>query len=275
VEIGEENVVTFNFELAGEAENEFTVAATKCNNDGAYSIASVDSVTNMSVKFMNDESIVNAVFCAKVVLTWNNGVQIQDVASLTFEMEVEATSSGTQIVETDTPATSFQVVENDQEAQMEVSVVRSAPAVELAVTNPGPIFYGEDVMIVATSPNAGYHFKLTGAATQSSSGTPHDLNIVDAGPGESGVVFAVNGFRIQDFSGTSITITLEIAWDVNGFDDTDPNQRQRRRAQPRVRHGGHTQYELEIHVILPEETSAATCIVVAWSTMIVAAVIFF
>jgi len=101
-------------------------------------------------------------------------------------------------------------------------VIRPQPNIDLAVKNTSPLYFGEDVLIVATS-STDYQFQLITAQTQGSSDTPHELTIVDGGPGPTGVVFKINEFRLVDFTGSPITITLVIAWDVNGFDVDNGN----------------------------------------------------
>jgi hypothetical protein len=274
VEINQENVVSFLLNLDDQHADEFTVAATKCNNDDAYSISSSDNVADMSVTFINDVDIVDVTFCAKVVLSWNNGEAVEEVATLTFTMDVQATETDTETLETDTPETALQVTPQEDEVGMTMTVTRPQPTIDLAVQNTSPLYFGEDVLIAATSPRD-YQFQLIGAQTQGTSDTPHDLTIVDGGPGPSGAVFKVNGFRLVDFTGSPITITLVIAWDVNGFDSSSGNNRNQNHGSNRnhryyqLRHlvplevaaseSGKGQYQLQIRtVLLPQETEVAS-----------------
>lgn len=246
VDDGEVNQVSFEFELADKPVEEFSVVATNCGSDDSYSITSSDDVSDMTVTFRNTKNIIDTQYCVVVALTWDNGEEVQEVASLDYTLEVEATESDTETVETETPETSIQVVEQVDDMEMTVVVTRPNPPITLAVTNEGPIFFGQDVIIEVTSLSAGYEFQLTGARTSS-----YELQVVEAGPGPSGVNFAVNGFSINDFAGPAITLILDIMWDADGFGNIGGNGRRNLQPNGKSSQRGTITFELQIETALP------------------------
>lgn len=150
--------------------DEFTVTATKCNIDSAYLMSSTDSVTDMSVTFINQVSVVKVTFCAKVILAWNNGERVEEVATLIFKMEGEATETGTETLETDTPETALHVTPQEDEIVMTTSVIRPKPQIDLSVQNTSPLYFGQGILIEATSPKE-YQFQFVTAQTQGTSDT--------------------------------------------------------------------------------------------------------
>ncbi|KAG7372852.1 hypothetical protein IV203_033576 [Nitzschia inconspicua] len=216
VDEDETNTVSFECEFAGQPTEQFAVVTTKCGSDSSYSISSTDDVSDVKVAFTNNENIVNTEYCVDIVLTWNNGINDVEAASLQFKMEVEATQSDTETKETETTDTSFQVVPQNDNVEMAIDVTRPPPPISLSVENNGPLYFGEAVVIKATSPKSGYEFELITAQSQGASGVVTDLSVVNGGPGPSGVEFRVLGFSMADFTGSSITMTLVIQWSVNG-----------------------------------------------------------
>ena len=124
----------------------------------------------MSVTFINQVSVVKVTFCAKVILAWNNGERVEEVATLIFKMEGEATETGTETLETDTPETALHVTPQEDEVVMTTSVIRPKPQIDLSVQNTSPLYFGQGILIEATSPKE-YQFQFVTAQTQGTSDT--------------------------------------------------------------------------------------------------------
>ncbi|KAL3915583.1 MAG: hypothetical protein SGILL_005581 [Bacillariaceae sp.] len=232
-------------------------------------MSSNDDVSGLTLTFTNNENIVEAEFCAEIVLEWNNGEEFEEAASLDFNLQVEASSSDIATEEATTPETAIQVVPEEDEVEITVTVNRPNPSITLTVQNSGTLSFGEVVLIEATSPSPGYEFKLIGAESQGAAGTT-TLTVVDAGPGPSGVVFKIDDFQLEDFTGSAIDVTLSIQWDVNGFSNSDGGEARRRSVRRLVpmdnflgstnskSEQGEDQYQLQIHTAVPSETSSSS-----------------
>ena len=133
-------------------------------------MSSTDSVTDMSVTFINQVSVVKVTFCAKAILAWNNGERVEEVATLIFKMEGEATETGTETLETDTPETALHVTPQEDEVVMTTSVIRPKLQIDLSVQNTSPLYFGQGILIEATSPKE-YQFQFVTAQTQGTSDT--------------------------------------------------------------------------------------------------------
>ncbi|KAL3915582.1 MAG: hypothetical protein SGILL_005580 [Bacillariaceae sp.] len=209
IDNGQTTTVAISFDLVGESSNSFSTTATDCGS--GYTFGTTGGVTDLEVTFTNTAAIVDAgtTFCVSVSLLFNS-VEIHEK---TFTWTVTANENGDVSVTPDTLVAISVADAGSADQDASEDLTRADPSVQVGLPNgaSNPVFGLTTTIVAVGNPN--YFLRIASVTGDADALDNFAQGTISAGQADASFDIPFSYFE----NGATISLTVAVDWDVNGF----------------------------------------------------------